>query len=259
MLKFDWVVNIKPVGSGQAVLKYLAPYVYRIAISDNRIVSVADSGVTYKVKPSGESCYQTRFLEGERFVRAFAQHTLPAGFKKIRYYGFLSSNNRLRLADARMLVMLWLGWMFCLSDVLVQPQVPRRKPPQCDRCGADLRLMGITDSSGRWLWRDSEPARGPPITVHATQRLQRGSRVMPILVIRFKQSRSRCRKASRQRRSAQMAERRPQNGQKTASAELATAAVPEKRDTARDILPPIARLPVMTRQKVTGLSGCKTL
>ncbi len=38
VLKLDWVVNIKPVGDGQAVLKYLAPYVYRVAISDNRIV-----------------------------------------------------------------------------------------------------------------------------------------------------------------------------------------------------------------------------
>ncbi len=54
VLKFDWVVNIKPVGDGQAVLKYLAPYVYRVAISDNRIVSVDDQGVTYKVKPSGK-------------------------------------------------------------------------------------------------------------------------------------------------------------------------------------------------------------
>ena len=44
VLKFDWVVNIKPVGSGGAVLKYLAPYVYRIAISDNRIKAVDRAG-----------------------------------------------------------------------------------------------------------------------------------------------------------------------------------------------------------------------
>ena len=40
VLKKSWVVNIKPVGNGEAVLKYLAPYVQRVAISDNRIVSV---------------------------------------------------------------------------------------------------------------------------------------------------------------------------------------------------------------------------
>ena len=54
VLKGDWVVNIKPVGDGTAVLKYLAPYVYRVAICDNRITNVDDEGVTYRVKPSGK-------------------------------------------------------------------------------------------------------------------------------------------------------------------------------------------------------------
>lgn len=77
VLKFDWVVNIKPVGNGQAVLKYLAPYIYRVAICDNRILSVDEQGVTYRVKPSGERVYKTRHLDGESFVRAFAQHIPP--------------------------------------------------------------------------------------------------------------------------------------------------------------------------------------
>lgn len=162
VLKFDWVVNIKPVGSGEAVLKYLAPYVYRVAISDNRIVSVDDSGVRYKVKPSGETTYQTRRLSGESFVGAFAQHILPPGFKKIRYYGFMSPNCKLQLADARWLVWLWLGWTFCLSSILSKPPVPQRQPPKCPRCRGELRLIGITDSHGQWLWRTLVNSRGPP-------------------------------------------------------------------------------------------------
>ena len=55
VLKKDWVVNIKPVGNGQAVLKYLAPYIYRVAISDHRIESVDERGVSYRVKPSGSN------------------------------------------------------------------------------------------------------------------------------------------------------------------------------------------------------------
>ena len=47
-----WVVDVKPVGGGQSVLKYLAPYVYRVAISDNRIESCDDRSVTYRWKPS---------------------------------------------------------------------------------------------------------------------------------------------------------------------------------------------------------------
>jgi len=162
VLKFDWVVNIKPVGNGQAVLKYLAAYVYRIAISDNRIVSVDDSGVRYKVKPSGETTYQMRRLGGESFVRAFAQHILPPGFKKVRYYGLMSPNSKLQLADARWLVCLWLGWTFCLSSILSRPPVPQRQPPQCPGCRGEMRLIGITDSQGRWLWRSLVISRGPP-------------------------------------------------------------------------------------------------
>ncbi|MEM9942278.1 MAG: transposase [Planctomycetota bacterium] len=78
VLRFDWVVNIKPVGSGQAVLKHLARYVYRDAIANNRIVSVDEKEVVYKVKPSGKKQYRTRRLDGESFIRAFAQHILAA-------------------------------------------------------------------------------------------------------------------------------------------------------------------------------------
>ena len=163
VLKFDWVVNIKAVGNGGAVLKYLAPYVYRIAISDNRIVSVDDSGVKYKVKPSGEQSYQQRSLSGESFVRAFAQHILPPGFKKVRYYGFMSPNCKLKLADARWLIWLWLGWTFWLNTLLSRPQAPARKLPQCRHCGNPMTLVGITDSDGHWLWRRLEFSRGPPI------------------------------------------------------------------------------------------------
>ena len=106
------------------MLKYLAPYVYRVAISDNRIVSVDDQGVTYKVKPSGKRHYQTRWLDGESFS-SFAQHILPPGFQKIRYYGFMSPNCKLQLADVRWLLWLWRGWTFWLGSAMVQE--PRRR------------------------------------------------------------------------------------------------------------------------------------
>ena len=51
VLKKKWVVDIKPVGNGQAVLKYLAPYVYRVAISDNRIEAIDEHGVSYRSRP----------------------------------------------------------------------------------------------------------------------------------------------------------------------------------------------------------------
>jgi hypothetical protein len=162
VLKFDWVVNIKPVGNGQAVLKYLAPYVYRVAICDNRILSVDESGVTYRVKPSGKHVYKTRHLDGESFVRAFAQHILPPGFRKVRYYGFMSANCGLKLADARWLVWLWRGWTYYMASQMTSPVVPRRKPPKCHRCGGELELIGITNSQGKWIWCRGLSTRGPP-------------------------------------------------------------------------------------------------
>ena len=162
VLKFNWVVNIKPVGSGQAVLKYLAPYVYRVAITNSRIVAVTEDEVVYKVKPSGNRQFRTRRLSGERFVRAFAQHILPPGFKKVRYYGFMSSNNKVQLEDVRWLIWLWLGWTFWLGSGRFQPQSRKRKVPQCDRCGDQLELIEMTNADDKLIWSKSQTRRGPP-------------------------------------------------------------------------------------------------
>ena len=163
VLKFDWVVNIKPVGDGQSVLKYLAPYVYRVAICDNRIVSVDDRGITYRVKPSGKRVYETRHLSGEAFVRSFAQHILPPGLQKVRYYGFMSPNSKLQLATARWLAWQWRGWThFYLSMLLPKPELPRPRQPHCEHCGGELSLSLISGPNGEWIWRRKARSRGPP-------------------------------------------------------------------------------------------------
>jgi len=162
VLKFDWVVNLKPVGDGQAVLKYLAPYVYRIAITNNRIVSVTDNEVVYQVKPSGKNQFETRRLPGESFVRAFAQHILPPGFQKVRYYGFMSPNNKLQLTDVRWLVWLWRGWTYWLGSAMFQPELPSPRPPQCAHCGGALELIAMTNADHKLVWRKAVSQRGPP-------------------------------------------------------------------------------------------------
>jgi hypothetical protein len=64
------------VGDGQAVLKYLAPYVHRVAMSDKRIVKVGDTHVTFSMTPSGTKCRITKRVTGKEFVRGFVQHVL---------------------------------------------------------------------------------------------------------------------------------------------------------------------------------------
>ena len=165
VLKLNWVVNIQPVGSGEAVLKYLAPYVYRVAISDSRIKQVNQQGVEYLVKPSGKKYNVKRASSGEAFVRSFAQHILPNGFQKIRYYGFISPNCRLQLANVRWLVWIWKGWTYWLGSAMFQPNLNRPKPT-CSDCGGELTLLAITNQHGHIIWMPKrstgQTVRGPP-------------------------------------------------------------------------------------------------
>ncbi|MHB0956286.1 MAG: transposase [Pirellulaceae bacterium] len=93
-----FVVDIKPVGDGQAVLKYVAPYVHRVAISDKRIVAVDERSVTFSYTPSGSHRAKTRRVTGEEFVRGFCQHvtaTRPAKGAVLRLDG-IQLQNQLR-------------------------------------------------------------------------------------------------------------------------------------------------------------------
>jgi hypothetical protein len=97
----DWVVDCRSVGSGRAALRYLAPYIFRVALSNNRIVRVADGQVTfrYTVGDTNQTAYCT--LPVQEFLRRFLQHILPKGFVKVRYYGLFRMGNRQLLARIR--------------------------------------------------------------------------------------------------------------------------------------------------------------
>jgi hypothetical protein len=73
----DWVVHCKAVGNGRTALKYLAPYVFRVAISNRRLVKLENDQVTfhYRATDTGESKLCT--LSAETFIRRFLQHVLP--------------------------------------------------------------------------------------------------------------------------------------------------------------------------------------
>jgi len=162
VLKKNWVVNIRPVGNGGAVLKYLAPYVYRVAISDNRIQEVNSDGVTYRIKPTGKNRWVTRHATGDQFVASFAQHILPSGFQKIRYYGWMSPNCKLQLANVRWLVWLYRGWTYWLGSAMSQSKTEKPKPPGCRHCRGEMELLAITNEVGPIWCRPQITVRGPP-------------------------------------------------------------------------------------------------
>ncbi|MCD4819583.1 MAG: transposase [Candidatus Cloacimonetes bacterium] len=90
----EFVTHSKPVGKGDKALQYLSNYVYRISISNNRIIKYENGKVTFKYKPSGSNHYKYQTVTTIEFMRRFLQHVLPGGFHKIRYYGFLSAGGK---------------------------------------------------------------------------------------------------------------------------------------------------------------------
>ncbi len=145
--KKDFVVDIQPVGHGIPTLKYLAPYVHRVAISDQRIVGVDESSVIYTVRPSKSNTTTTRTIPGEKFVAAFSQHILPRGFQKIRHYGWMSSNSGIKLEEVKWLVWLFLGWTFWLGSGYAPQEQPLTAPLRCAACGGEMRVVEVTYES----------------------------------------------------------------------------------------------------------------
>jgi len=143
----DWVVHCQPVGSGVAALKYLAPYVFRVALSNRRIRRLAADQVTFEVRDSQSGATRTCTLPAEEFMRRFLQHVLPRGFVKVRYYGFLSSGKRKVLGAIRRL----LG---CYDLKSLSQDLARSMGLvlRCPSCGSEMR----------WVQAIRPQSRAPP-------------------------------------------------------------------------------------------------
>ena len=92
----EWVVYSKPpFGGPERVLKYLARYTNRVAISNARLVSLAEGKVCFRWKDYARgNVERTMMLPASEFIRRFLLHVLPKGFVRIRHYGFLSNRAR---------------------------------------------------------------------------------------------------------------------------------------------------------------------
>lgn len=83
-----WVVHSQPAGSGVNVVKYLARYVGRTAISDDRVVSADDQTVTFRYTDSATHQKKQCTLGAAEFLRRYLQHVLPSGQHRVRYFGW---------------------------------------------------------------------------------------------------------------------------------------------------------------------------
>jgi hypothetical protein len=143
----DWVVHCKAVGDGQAALKYLAPYIHRIAISNRRLLSLSQGSLenaqlTFQYRASDTGQLKQCSLSAEIFIHRFLQHVLPRGFVKVRYYGFFAPTCRSRLTSLQKLLVLTVPQESYLQQV--DPDTKCNSTPpvtQCPKCGSAMFIL----------------------------------------------------------------------------------------------------------------------
>ena len=102
-----WILHVTAWGNGeQAVLDYLARYVFRIALTNARILGLDDETVTIQYKDRKTGHARTCRLSGDEFMRRFLQHVLPRGFHKVRYFGLWHPAQRHNAARVRQMLQL---------------------------------------------------------------------------------------------------------------------------------------------------------
>jgi hypothetical protein len=102
-----WVVHCQHAGSGQKVLDYLGRYVFRIAISNNRLERIHDGQVTFSYRDNRTHTVHHCTISGLEFLQRFLQHVLPRGCTKVRHYGIFSSHCRRLCNQARAGISTW--------------------------------------------------------------------------------------------------------------------------------------------------------
>ena len=163
--KIEWAVYAKrPFAGPEAVLAYLSRYTHRVAISNSRLISCDERGVTFKYKDyraKGRRRPKTMTLAAPEFIRRFLLHVLPHGFHRIRYYGlFANSQRAANLALARKLLAMppeQSGHAAPTPDEGVDETTVAYPCPQCG--GA----MVITER----FEPGAQPRAPPPITAEA--------------------------------------------------------------------------------------------
>jgi len=133
--KIEWVVYAKrPFGGPQQVLKYLARYTHRVAISNSRLLSLQNGRVSFEWKDyAGGNQIKVMTLEAAEFIRRFLLHVLPTGFVRIRQFGFLA--NRVRKKKMALCRSLLAAQSTALDAApMFQAGVIPEIEPQCRRC-----------------------------------------------------------------------------------------------------------------------------
>ena len=139
-------MDCRPLGTGEAALKYLAPYIFRVALSNNRIVGVANDQVTFRYRVADTKKTKTCTLRAEQFIGRLLQHVLPKGFVKVRYFGLFSPGKRPLLAQVRALLSTEAACSApAAADEAASASLEHQAEPSfhCPACGARMQLTQV--------------------------------------------------------------------------------------------------------------------
>ena len=146
----DWVVHCEPAGYGREVIQYVAPYIYRTAMTDQRQLTLHDDAtISFRYKDNETKNRKTCRLEVKELFRRYLQHVLPGGFVKIRYFGLMGANQGHLLKQLKWLILKSISQreQACFLAIVFKT---RDKQMRCKCCGSPLALTQILN-----------PARGP--------------------------------------------------------------------------------------------------
>jgi len=156
--RVQWVVYAKPPFGGPAqVLAYLGLYTHRIAITNSRLVNLANAEIAFRWKDyrhHGKTKLMT--LAADEFIRRFLLHTLPDGFHRIRHYGFLA--NRQRAAKLALCRRLLHAPSQRPPTEQLQDAALSRHPDRCPTCGGAMIVLAVLARSAPCrtsFWDDS--------------------------------------------------------------------------------------------------------
>jgi hypothetical protein len=158
----EWVVYSKrPFDGPDEVLRYLARYTHRVAISNRRLIACDEKAVTFKWKDyriEGPERYKVMTLATHEFIRRFLIHVLPAGFHRIRYYGLLASGKRAEnVARARQLLMPPIIPVDAIKAIGATAAEPQTAKHSCPCCGGRMITIERFERGGTPHYRPSSP------------------------------------------------------------------------------------------------------
>jgi len=135
--KTNWNVHSQANPNGHTSCTYLAPYVFKVAISNSRIVCLQDRTVPFTYRKPGSARPRTTNLDAMECIRRFLQHVLPDGFMKVRHFGFMNASSAINTHTIRQMISLTIG-------TTCQPAPPHIDPPStfsCPDCGGQLLVV----------------------------------------------------------------------------------------------------------------------